>query len=67
MAERLKIIVEQVGPTAWVWEIHDAMPVTRGRRVLANSVNNGEYGCFATPERAFADAVSVSAGLVTTP
>lgn len=54
---KLKIIIEQVGSSAWTWEIRDAAPPRiGGQGRIAISGNDGDYGTFASPERAFGDA-----------
>ena len=52
---KVKIIVEQMGKTAWTWELRDAVPPRlggTGRIALSDQ-------CFATAERAMANAIEI--------
>lgn len=54
---KFKIVIEQIGKTAWTWEVRDMLAKREGGKgLVAHSGNDGEFGCFSTAAMAFADA-----------
>lgn len=49
---KIKVTIDQIGATAWTWTVH-----TRDGAPLACSGSDGEFGCFATMDRAMVDVV----------
>ena len=55
---KYKIIIEQIGETAWTWEIRDVVPKRLGGQgKVASSGSSGTFGCYASPLSAMAESL----------